>query len=580
VFNDGGFIEHAFNYNVGTAIKLAATFDTIDSAGLQGFEGIASLLQSKILLFDRMIESLRTPFLEVPIVGNLSSNPTDIWTSQEKKDAWFASKDASNVYAYNPPKDVGTKNFTSVAFPYSGYYAQRKNWEWNSPYLFFMNSRPIAQGREMANSLSIELHSYGRQMLVNGGPPPYDVAYVREEQKADFDKINAYFEEKSTFKTNTIIVNDKSQSKYEASVPSAAYQNVIEDRWHVSNEFHYMEGTYNYGYGKWRGETDSQRVLAVSHNRRIIFLAELNCWIVVDVIKNSGPTADFSQIWKFPPYGQGLYPASGDTMCYGFDDEQVLLSTTHLGGDAAGIRTSDPNGPNLQIYRFSNIPSLSYAKYYGERNKSTGAAYRGWYARQLGDAMPAVDAYVNWSGTGDFVITSLLFPTETDATPSINVNHIEHFEDPTKSSFEMSFGTKTVGFSASSSQQTLSCGGISGDCELLLTIEDGGLTKGLVINSSQLTVLGSAVPESNGDFLFELDPVSGFAKTDTIKTAETFEWASSNGSITPSIFVSSSPSSSSSSICTTPCGGGECPECGWVCCPDNMYCAPTLNECP
>jgi hypothetical protein len=47
----------------------------------------------------------------------------------------------------------------------------------------------------------------------------------------------------------------------------------------------------------------------------------------------------------------------------------------------------------------------------------------------------------------------------------------------------------------------------------------------------------------------------------------------------PTTFVSSGSSSSSSSICT-PCGGGECPECGWVCCPDNLYCAPTLNDCP
>ena len=29
-----------------------------------------------------------------------------------------------------------------------------------------------------------------------------------------------------------------------------------------------------------------------------------------------------------------------------------------------------------------------------------------------------------------------------------------------------------------------------------------------------------------------------------------------------------------------PCPGGCCPMVGWECCPDNLYCAPTLDDCP
>ena len=30
----------------------------------------------------------------------------------------------------------------------------------------------------------------------------------------------------------------------------------------------------------------------------------------------------------------------------------------------------------------------------------------------------------------------------------------------------------------------------------------------------------------------------------------------------------------------TPCPGGCCPNVGWYCCPDGMYCAATAADCP
>lgn len=523
IYKDGGYTEHSFNYNLRTHEKLENIILTLNSSPVTLESTTKNILENKDLFNTRLIESLRTPTWDLPVVGNISFNPTNIWSNQTIRNSWFNAKNPNiNIYIDDVIKDIGTKNFTSIAFPYSGYYIQRKNWEWNSPYLFFNNSRPI-NNREMANNLSIELYSYGRQLLVNGGPPPYDLVYVREEQRSDFDKINYYFSEKSTYKTNSIIVNGLNQIKYYESISSDAYSTPIQSKWHTSSDFDYMEGTYSYGYG----EEYRVPIVNVNHTRKIIFLRNLNCWIVVDIIKNNSEISrDYSQIWKFPPYGNG--PWSTGPFCYGFSEEQVT-------SDSNGIHTSDPNGPNLYIYQFSNISNLSYVKYYGQTDEPTGSSYRGWYARGLGDAIPAVDMYANWSGSGDFIIASLLVPTENNNAPNFSsINHIPHSGDATKVSFEMEYNSKIIKFSASTDQTELNCGNISGECDTLLTIEQTDINTGLVLNSNNLNINGSIVPNTNNSIEFSFDET--IIKINDIFEINKFDWINNNNQITPDYF--------------------------------------------
>ena len=655
IFNDGGFIESSFNYNVVTAIKLEDVFNTIDTSLISFNQLAKNILENKLLLNTRMMESLRTPFLDLPIVGNNEPNPpTNIWANETIRNNWFNLKNPNlNIYVYNPPRNIGVKNFTSIAFPYSGYYVQRKNWEWDSPYLFFINSRPInAGGREMANSLSLELHAYGRQLLINGGPPPYSEIYVREDQRSDFAKINAYFDEKSTYKTNTIIVNDLSQSKYLSSVPSSVYSTTIQSKWHNSDEFDYMEGNYTYGYGPFRGSANP--TLYVDHTRKIIFLKNLDCWIIVDVLKTpanlpntSVISRDYSQIWKFPPYGQG--ESGVGPFGYGFSEGQV-------NSNSGGVYTSDPSGPNLSIYQFSNIKNFSYTKYYGEKNLSTGSAYRGWAARYLGDAIPAVDMYANWSGSGDFIIASLLIPTQQNSVPNFTIvrgdiangnipndfryyapipptlptppngfpailyacefidldtsfdgtgaginfrfiytgsnyvwvdnyagasiaydesdnlwkisiqNIITYYStqlygqwytyagglvpglsegdlsngtvstascrSQTKLSFKIIYNSKTIEFSSSVSKEEHTCGGISGECEMLLTIEQSTGNTGMALNSTLLRINQNEISGTNGDIEFNFTS-NNIEKTKDISNPSSFNWTEDSDGIKP-----------------------------------------------
>lgn len=654
IFNDGGFIESSFNYNVGTAIKLEDIFNTIETSPVSFNQSTKNILEDKLLLNTRMMESLRTPFLDLPIVGNNEPNPpTNIWTNETIRNNWFNLKNPDiNIYVYNPPKNIGVKNFTSIAFPYSGYYVHRKNWQWDSPYLFFVNNRPInAGGREMANSLSLELHAYGRQLLINGGPPPYSEIYVREAQRSDFAKINAYFNEKSTYKTNTIIVNDLSQSKNSQSVSNSVYPTTIQSKWHSSDEFDYMEGSYTYGYGPFRGSANPN--LYVDHTRKIIFLKNLDCWIVVDVLKTpanlpntSGISRDYSQIWKFPPYGRGEWGVG--PFSYGFTEEQV-------NSNSSGIHTSDPNGPNLYIYQFSNIKNFSYTKYYGEKNAPTGSAYRGWHARYLGDAIPSVDMYANWSGSGNFIIASLLIPTQQNSVPNFTIvrgdtannvnipnyaplppittlptppngftavlyacgfidldtsldgtgaainfrfiysgsgyvwvdnyagasiaydesdslwkisiqNIITYYStqlygqwyvyaeslvpglsegdlsngivstascgSQTKLSFKIIYDSKTIEFSSSVSKEEHTCGNISSECEMLLTIEQSTGNSGMVLNSTLLRTNQNDVPGTNGDIEFSFTS-NNIEKTKDVFTPSSFTWTEDSDGLKP-----------------------------------------------
>ena len=57
---------------------------------------------------------------------------------------------------------------------------------------------------------------------------------------------------------------------------------------------------------------------------------------------------------------------------------------------------------------------LAYSKHVGETNPC-----RGWYARDLGDLIPAVDAYTTWRATGTTLVATLLWPTPGAAPPPL-----------------------------------------------------------------------------------------------------------------------------------------------------------------
>jgi hypothetical protein len=278
---------------------------------------------------------------------------------------------------------------------------QRRDWAWDSPYLFLTNVRP-ARGHQAMDNLAIELHAYGRPLLVTGGPPPYGLKFLPPDRRADATKIEAYFNEESSYKFNTVIVDGYSQTRT-AKAGVKPYDHPVAGHWHATAAFDLTDGRYALGYGI---KAHSARVdFSVTHQRRVIHVRGLSCWVVTDTMRGGEKEEhEFSQIWKFPPH-RGRDDGANTPVC-GFTPDQVTCRE-------GAIRTVDPDGPNLSLYQFSHLP-LAYRKHVGETDP-----YRGWYARFLGDLIPAVDMHVTWRAKGASVVTTLAWPTPRAEPPPI-----------------------------------------------------------------------------------------------------------------------------------------------------------------
>ncbi|MBM4022245.1 MAG: hypothetical protein FJ284_08390, partial [Planctomycetes bacterium] len=333
---DGGMLEQSLNYNLGDADKLRQV-----GRMLRGDDRPAWLadLATRLARYDRMIASLRTPAGELPVIGNNTSNPPAIWHSSEVRDQWF-----EELVRAGPRPDISRLGFTSIAFPYSGYYVQRCSWDWTSGYLFFMNARPAA-GHCTMDNLAIELHALGRPLLVRGGPPHYALQFLPEARRVDAEAIERYFGEWSSYKVNTILVDGRSQVR-DGPAATAPHDGPIPARWHASAAFDFVEGRYDLGYGV--RAKPLEHIKDVAHHRQVVHLRGLGCWVVVDSMQSRAPVSRaYTQIWKLPPY---LDPQEGGGLgVCGFTREQVVI-------DADGFHTADPAGPNLWAFQAASQP--------------------------------------------------------------------------------------------------------------------------------------------------------------------------------------------------------------------------------
>jgi hypothetical protein len=170
---------------------------------------------------------------------------------------------------------------------------------------------------------------------------------------------------------------------------------------------------------------------------------------------------EFTEIWKFPPFRDASDGANAP-IC-GFTPEQVVF------GDGS-IRTTDPSGPNLQLYQFTNLP-VTYVKHVGETNP-----YRGWYARFIGDLVPAVDMYTTWRARGPSLVATLLWPTPGGAAPpvkSFNKGGVENAQDTAAFSAVLKNGDTLAYAESASGPRRLEAVGVRITGELLLVTRQG-----------------------------------------------------------------------------------------------------------
>ncbi len=395
-YADGGMLEQSFNYNLGDAAALGDMVILLKNSN----PSLSQRILSKQIAYYQLSAALRTPIGNLPAMSSQSpANPTPIWKDSVARKAWLKANYlaipgqndtlvARIAAQFNPLNTTAPPSFTSKNYPYSGYYVQRKNWNWDSHYLFFQDCRP-ARGHVNMGHNAIQVSAFGRPLLVSAGPPVYDTSQLVDSLVPDFNAINNLLGETSSLKVNTIIVDGKSQIP--GNVAQTAYTTPIDERWHSSANFDFLEGNYTLGY-----PTPGR----VNHRRQVIFVRSLGCWIVTDILSNLDKAKhSFTQIWNFLGY-----QANNKTLAYGFQKNQMVL-------DAKGIHTNDSTGPNILLYHIGGN-KINDTLYFGQKNP-----YLGWFSPTYGNLIPAPQVFSTWKSNNNSVMTTIIWPTQTNAAP-------------------------------------------------------------------------------------------------------------------------------------------------------------------
>ncbi|KPK56385.1 MAG: hypothetical protein AMS22_01390 [Thiotrichales bacterium SG8_50] len=364
---DGGQFEQSFNYAQGSVFAA----ERLTKLPFRRTPPWKVNAQRSIDGWYRMAAALAVPKGGLPQVGN------NVW---------------GKIGRYANPPRFGN---ASIAFPYSGYYVQRSSWDPDAAYLFFFFRRE-ARGHTMAGCNSLQVGAYGRHLLAAGGSPNY------KGKSRRFPQSPAYLGEHSTYKTNTILVDDRFQnggslqglSLDDAGRPDifTAPKEPIRSRWHSSDHFDFLEGTFDRGYKGTLENLAASLVTGITHRRQVVFIRSLKMWVVVDAMITDGKHL-YTQVWKFSPPNNGLDLP-------GFEKGQVSIRAAER-----TIRTVDsgPNAVNVALTQFG-IDTPKYRSYFAEG----GFGYVG--PAPLLEAVPGVDVHVNWTGSGNQVLVTAISP--------------------------------------------------------------------------------------------------------------------------------------------------------------------------
>ena len=152
----------------------------------------------------------------------------------------------------SPPKH------TSYAFPYAGFYVMRSGWDSQARYLLF-EAGPYGMGHQHEDKLQIDLHAYGRSLLLDPGRFTYVGGPWR-----------SYF--RGTHSHCTIAVDGHGQSRRSTNRRLWVVKEPNDNIWISNDVLDYAAGSYSDGYG---------RGAQVLHVRKVLFVKD-DYWVVTD----------------------------------------------------------------------------------------------------------------------------------------------------------------------------------------------------------------------------------------------------------------------------------------------------------
>jgi hypothetical protein len=153
---------------------------------------------------------------------------------------------------------------TSIAFPYSGHYVMRSDWQPDARWLL-LDAGPYGSGHQHEDALTFMLYAYDRELVVDAGTHMYDASRWRRYVL-------------STRGHNTIRVDGEDQNRRarrETFVLPLPFK-PLPNTWVTTPQFDYVAGTYDSGYGP-------KNKIRVAHRRAILFYKP-DYWVVFDTL--------------------------------------------------------------------------------------------------------------------------------------------------------------------------------------------------------------------------------------------------------------------------------------------------------
>jgi hypothetical protein len=547
VYPDGAYLERSFNYNQGDIDAMSEIRKLIQDV-MPDFAQKIDQTQSRALRF-RAAMSL--PVGGLPLCGTYYyPNPPAFWldppsfeldqkTTNDSQFISFTNAEFNKEILFHDYEhdelrrsivDALWKNqpqaapvFTSIAFPYVGWYIMRDGWKHDSLFLALAASRP-GRGHHAYDNNAINIVAYGRHLIVSGGSTWYTPNHAPEHQRDEFKQFHEYIGEDSAYKSCTIIVDGKAPTGRNVPIALEAYKEPIQSAWHTSEHFDFAEGKYDLGYGGSHNEfkrnsLDMKNLDDVTHRRLVFFLRKQKFWIVVDRLNSPSDTErTYTQIWRFPPLHNDKDESKS---VVGFAQEQV-----HLDPRARLIHTADPDGPNIRLHSIS-AHNLKMRKYFGHK----GEQYLGWYTRFLvGEVLPSTDIHVEWKGGDRQCVVTPIFPRAGKESQVLRMNPITK-GGVTGFTCQLTNNT-VVHYFSSNGSRPIQWDGYSIQAEELLLVEENGRTYGLILGAAEMVHGKRKMVFKEKDFEFEVKQ-GEFIKTEEITVPRGFRWQVDQKNVRP-----------------------------------------------
>jgi len=514
VHQDGAIMEQSLNYNLLTLEESRIIqYYVRESKNRSPFlDKIDSILANA----DKLLDSIATPFGRYPnLGGGWGIHPYRYW-----EDASLVEKDFRSykqAYHRNFPIPYEFKHFTSIAFPYGGYYVMRSGWDMDDTYLFTQNARR-SLGHLYVSNNEIQLIAKRRDLIMSGGMVPYGEVDLPEDVRDEARSWIAYFGEDANMSRSTLAVDGLPQARGTpihvdflprlSEVKGGVAARVgdlppIASKWSDSDVFTYHEGLYDQGF---------IASVDVSHYREIIMIKPLDVVLVSDGVgmpKDASHT--LSQIWCFPPY---LDKTNSDIIVPGFREKEVVYDP-----ESRLLKTQDPTGPNVFLRSFSNY-DVDFRKYYG--HKDPDGYYLGWYSHSIqGYKWPKVDVHVNYQATMDTTPLVTVISSAYDLQETVTAH--EDLSTDSYSGFRAVAEEKTISYLSARAPVEMRAEGIALTARTLVTVRDGDQINGIAIDGSSLSYRGSEMDPGVSSFEFEIKNGT-FRRVQPIEKPSTFLW--------------------------------------------------------